>query len=569
MNLIPKVKKLELSNGFLKNKKLAIATSDLDDRIFTALQKLPLHEEGTAFTIEIKDRNSEAYQLDINEDSIVIHAESCSGAFYAIQTLRQIYHEELIPCLHIEDYPDFAYRGFYHDMTRGKIATVDTIKKLVDKMACYKLNSLQLYVEHVFTFEENRSLWETTRYLTKEDIQEIDAYCRLNFIDFIPSLSTFGHMRDILEQDQYKYLRVLKDYDKKANFWNDRMAHHTIDPTMPESFELVKSLVNQYNSCFTSETFNICCDETFDLKHLEQKGLDVADLYLSFVEKIAGYVHSLEKKVMMWGDILLEYPQAITKLPENVEFLNWYYHNDAEVMERMISTFAELGRTQIVCPGTNTWNRFCEDIDLEEDNIGTMSELGYKYNAGGVLNTNWGDWGNPCCLELGMYGMVLGAAKSWTVDMPIDSDFYAAVNTLLYGCASGVSLLRQVSRFHSQVNWCSFVRNYFYHKYHEGDGYEILTEEAVRTIQKSYQGIMDRLESSEWYETIYKDELISTVEAVCVMAELQAKLFGYSITRLTNTSAWMKKYADSWIRSNYESELENIIEVFRYFEQLN
>ena len=63
--------------------------------------------------------------------------------------------EEQVPCLHIKDKPDFKYRGFYQDVTRGKIPTVDTIKKLIDTMAYYKLNSLQLYVEHVFELLKN------------------------------------------------------------------------------------------------------------------------------------------------------------------------------------------------------------------------------------------------------------------------------------------------------------------------------------------------------------------------------------------------------------------------------
>lgn len=569
MNLIPKVKKLEHREGLLKTKQLTIATPNLDERLLAALRQLPLGDNGTILEFEIRDQKSEAYQLDIFEDRIVIQAESCASAFYAIQTLRQIYQDSQIPCLHIEDRPDFSYRGFYHDMTRGRISTVATIKKLVADMAYYKLNSLQLYVEHVFAFEETRSVWADSNCLTKEDLREIDDYCHAHFIDFIPSLSTFGHMRDILELDQYRHLRVLKDYRKKANFWEDRMHHHTIDPTEPESFELVKSLINQYAPCFTSEIFNICCDETFDLKHLGQKGMDVGELYLGFVEKIASHVQSLGKNVMMWGDILLQHPQAITKLPENVEFLNWYYHDDPVRMEQMISTFAKLDRSQIVCPGTTTWNRFCEDVDLEEINIGKMAELGYKYKANGVLNTNWGDWGNPCCLELGMYGMVLGAAKSWAVDTPVDDRFHAAVDALLYGCPDGVALLRQVSRLNAKMNWCTFARNYFYHRFHEGVGLDLPTEDTVRQIQQTYLSIRDQLEKSKWEAEEYRRELLLAAETVCVMTELMAKLAGYTISRLTDTSNWIKKYAESWRRANLESELENILEVFRYFERAN
>ena len=74
--------------------------------------------------------------------AVKIQAESPAGAFYAIQTLRQILKEETVPCLHIKDRPDFKYRGFYQDVTRGKIPTVATLKKLIDDMAYYKLSFL-------------------------------------------------------------------------------------------------------------------------------------------------------------------------------------------------------------------------------------------------------------------------------------------------------------------------------------------------------------------------------------------------------------------------------------------
>ena len=51
---------------------------------------------------------------------------------------------------------------------------------------------------------------------TEEDFRERNAgqWHGENFIEFIPSLSTFGHLYELLEQEQYKHLRVLKDFEK-------------------------------------------------------------------------------------------------------------------------------------------------------------------------------------------------------------------------------------------------------------------------------------------------------------------------------------------------------------------
>ena len=110
------------------------------------------------------------------------------------------------------------YRGFYHDTTRGKVPKVETLKMLIDQMAYYKLNSLQLYVEHTFDFKEYATTKERTGYFTAEEIKELDDYCYENFIDFIPSLSCFGHLQELLEIPEYKHLCVLENHEQEFRY---------------------------------------------------------------------------------------------------------------------------------------------------------------------------------------------------------------------------------------------------------------------------------------------------------------------------------------------------------------
>ncbi len=57
--------------------------------------------------------------------------------------------------------------------------------------------------------------------------------------------------------ERFKHLRELEDFKEKEVFWEDRMLHHTIDPTKEESFQVIKSLLNQYMINFSSDKFNI------------------------------------------------------------------------------------------------------------------------------------------------------------------------------------------------------------------------------------------------------------------------------------------------------------------------
>ena len=563
LKLIPRVKQLTLSGGSLPCKAVCIRNASCDVRILNALQKLPIADRGVPVTVEISGGTGEGYTLSIRRDEIIIAAERDAGAVYAVQTLRQIFNHDEVPCLEIRDEPDVSYRGFYHDVTRGKIPKVETIKNLIDQMAYYKLNSLQLYVEHVYEFAEYRDVIAKTGCLTKEELLEIGAYCRDHFVEFIPSLSTFGHLYELLQQEQYQHLRVQKDYEYDPNFWCARMRHHTIDPLQSQSFEVIKSLIDQYMPLFESDTFNICCDETFDLRLFEGTEHDPGRLYVDFVKKLIAYLQSKGKKIMMWADILLKHPEVIEELPEDICFLNWNYR--AQPPEENFRRFADLHRRQIVCPGTTTWNRLCERVEVEEPNICKMAEFAKEYGAEGILNTNWGDWGNPCSVELAMYGLVLGAEKSWSVDTPVDDCFYDAVNSLLYGKENGIQLLKELSAFHSTIGWCALIRSRFGTPM---EGYPILRA-SIAEVHESYSGLVQKLSAGEWKNDEFRQEMLLCAEGVCVIAELGAKLEqGWTGKRLTDTEQWLKKYRARWMQKNKESELPLLETVFRAVESM-
>src|SRR5699024_8016957 len=100
----------------------------------------------------------------------------------------------VLPCLEIEDAPEIPNRGYYHDVTRGRIPTLSYLKHLADTLSFYKINQLQLYIEHTYLFEGLSEMWRDDTPLTAADILELDRYCRSLGIDLVPSLSCFGHL---------------------------------------------------------------------------------------------------------------------------------------------------------------------------------------------------------------------------------------------------------------------------------------------------------------------------------------------------------------------------------------
>lgn len=257
--------------------------------------------------------SGESYSLNVSKVGIIINGTGPAGAFYGIQTLRQMIHEykTKIPFCNIEDKPYFKMRGFYHDVTRGRVPKLENLHKIVDEMGYYKLNSLQLYIEDAFDFEEYKDIIADDDKLFADEIRELDEYCYNNFIELIPSLSTFGHLYNLLQSEKYKHLCELDNYVPTQHYWLEKMQHHTIDFSNSESLKLIFSLIDQYVPLFRSNYFNICCDETMDLCLGKNRGKDVSKAYYDFVGKIASHLKSKGKTVMMWADIAIKYSGAL------------------------------------------------------------------------------------------------------------------------------------------------------------------------------------------------------------------------------------------------------------------
>ena len=560
LKLIPYPKNIQIKDGLLKNKYIKTFRGVNDERLISQIKKLPFDDNGATLIFNVENCDGENYSICVQENQIIVDAKGIKGAFYAIQTIRQLLDNDVVPCLCLQDNPDFKYRGFYHDITRGKIPTLDTLKGLVDTLAYYKYNSLQLYVEHVYDFKETSEIVKRTGFISASELKELDEYCKANFMDFIPSLSTFGHMYEILMEEKYKGLRVKKDFANPVNKWAARMRHHTIDPNNVYSIELVKSLIDQYCTNFTSDYFNICCDETFDLK--EAYGEQSSQIYVEFVEQIIKHVVSKDKKVMMWADILLAHPETIELLPKDTLFLNWDYRPQPE--KENVDKFKQLNRSQIVCPGTWSWNNFCEDVLDSEPNICKMAEYGYENGAMGMLVTNWGDYNNICSLELSQYGLVLGAEKCWNPTRVIDEKFYNSVDFITYKCDKGVKLLRLLNSLQLNVSWsdfCYYATHTFANK--EVDPRAIYSIEFIQEKQKQYLEFTEQLNSLDGDFGDFKKEMELAAKGIMLIIEANAKLSKKSLAQsVVDYKTWLDEYSSLWLKKNKPSELYRIIELF-------
>src|SRR2546421_1348501 len=88
------------------------------------------------------EHDREQYTIDVRPADILIRASTPAMAFYAAHTLAQLFRQfpNGVPCLHVEDWPDFPARGVMIDISRDKVPTMATLYALVDLLASMKIN---------------------------------------------------------------------------------------------------------------------------------------------------------------------------------------------------------------------------------------------------------------------------------------------------------------------------------------------------------------------------------------------------------------------------------------------
>lgn len=395
----------------------------------------------------------QGYVLDIGENGIVL-AGGEKGLWHGLQTLRQILEQNgaVVPAMHIEDAPALENRGYYFDAARGRVPKLDWLKKLADRMAYYKMNQLQLYIEHSYLFRGMTELWRDDTPLTAAEILELDHYCTERGIELVPSLSSFGHLFKLLSSKEYAHLCELEDSDKQPFSLKGRMHHHTINTTDPESLVLMKGMIGEYMELFSSRQFNICADETFDLgrgrsrEAAERLGKD--RVYINYVKELAQFLVDHGRRPMFWGDIILGFPEMIKELPEETICLNWGYawNQREEDTKRMY----EAGAVQYCCPGCCGWNQFVTLNWNSYHNVSRLCTYAEKYGAIGILNTDWGDYLHINHPDFSRVGMIYGAAFSWNTQIPSYEEINRQISRVEYHDSSE-KLLEIVAKIQENV----------------------------------------------------------------------------------------------------------------------
>jgi len=409
------------------------------------LKTRTVHNAWGPATLRIRRDNTladpEGYRLTISPESVEIASSTAAGAYYGVQTLRGLLvaHGRTLPACVIDDAPAFRRRGVYLDCSRGKVPKVETLKALVEQLARWKINELQLYVENVFTFARHPAIGRACSPFTPEELLAVQDHCRRHHVRFVGSLASFGHFEKILALPRYSHLGEMPGFGGLP-------GGTTLCPGDPGAIRLLAEMYDEFLPLFEADDFNVCCDETWELgkgrSRRRAERIGVGRVYLDFLNKILRLCRKHGKRMNAWADIVLEHADLMPEVPKSIVMLNWDYHPRGRRIPRT-REIADAGLPLMVCPGTNAWNSHGCRLDMGMKNIARFAREGLARGAEGLLNTDWGDHGHRNMLAVSLHNCAGGAATSWQPRRATDRRFTERFCRHTFG-SSGAHLARAI-----------------------------------------------------------------------------------------------------------------------------
>lgn len=400
----------------------------------------------TRYTTQVTELNltvqthlaPQAYQIDVENGYISIQGGDEAAIFYGVQTFIQLlkFYSDQFPVIHIADHPDYPVRGVMLDVSRDRVPTMETLYALVDLLASWKINHLQLYMEHSFAYSQHKTVWEDASPFTAQEILELQEFCQQRYIDLVPNQNSFGHMERWLKHAEYNHLAECSEgfIGDFGDHMGERRPATSLNPIDPASIALISELYDELLPNFTSEFFNVGGDEPWEMGQCASKArceeVGRGRVYVDYLLKIYDLAKARGKTMIFWADVITKYPELLPEMPKDVIALEWGYYVGYPYSDHA-PMFAQSGIPFYVCPGTSSWNTLSGRTNNAIGNIRDAIKTGLEYGASGVLLTDWGDRGHWQPLPISYLGYAFGLGMAWcattndTLNIPEILDHFA------------------------------------------------------------------------------------------------------------------------------------------------
>lgn len=381
--IVPEPEKMVLDKGeFVFSSKTTIAVDNSAQQSDVASQLAGLFEQSAGFVPKFVDDVSqadvafvtdstlkeEAYRLIVSADKVRIESSDSKGAYYGVQTLRQLLPAELesptvtknvcwnVPVLTIEDSPRFEYRGLMLDVSRFFMPK-ETVLKIINAAAMLKINKLhfhlvddqgwrleikkypkltevgawRVYREGPFSLKKNPTApGEETPvggYYTQADIKEIVSFAAERQIEVIPEIEMPAHSNSALAAYPQYACPVIDHYISVLPGMGGRNSNVVYCAGNDSVYAFLQDVLDEVLELFPSEYIHLGGDEANKeawekcpkcRARMRKEGItNVEDLQGYFMDRMTKYVQSKGRTVIGWDE------WTNSKVPEGAVIFGW------------------------------------------------------------------------------------------------------------------------------------------------------------------------------------------------------------------------------------------------------
>lgn len=297
------------------------------------------NDHGDVTFVQADEMSNEAYELSVDHKGIKIAASSNAGFFYGVQSLIQMLPTDKkiasLPYLKIKDAPRFSWRGLHLDVGRH-FYPVDFVKKYIDLMAFYKLNTFhwhltedqgwRIEIKKYPKLTEIGSQRKETMvaknfnpykgdgevyggFYTQDEVREIVAYATERQITVVPEIEMPGHSLGALAA--YPELGCGPGPYEVGTRWG---VYDDIYCPSEKTFDFLEDVLTEVMDLFPGDYIHIGGDEApkavweksaLAQQVIKREGLkDEFELQSYFIKRIEKFLVSKGKKLIGWDEIL-------------------------------------------------------------------------------------------------------------------------------------------------------------------------------------------------------------------------------------------------------------------------
>ena len=291
------------------------------------------------------------------------------------------------------------YFGVMLDVSRNGVMKPDTVKKFVDYISSFGYNMLQLYTEDTYEVDNEPYFGYLRGGYTKEEIRDIDAYCKEKGVELIPCIQTLAHLSTIFKYFVYRPI-------------NDTADILLIDE--PRTYELIENMFSTLADSFSSRKVHIGMDEAHAVglgKYLDKHGYcNRHELLKRHLAKVVEIAKKYGFEPMMWSDMFFrmsnhgEYygrhvrlPQEVVQGVPDVDLVYWdYYHTNKADYRAMVKAHKDFGKDIWFAGGAWSWIGFTPANRYTLQTMKPAMDVCREEGVQNIFLTLWGDNGREC-----------------------------------------------------------------------------------------------------------------------------------------------------------------------------